>query len=94
MDDTIDIEALIKRAGGVSALARAAGCDHSSVCGWRKTRRVPIGRVRSINRNLGIPLYRLRPDVFPAPKSRQNALHHEGSSSSSRQREEQAETVG
>lgn len=63
------IDELINHAGGVSALARAAGCDHSSIYGWRETGRVPISRVRRLARRLRLPLCELRPDVWP-PKSR------------------------
>lgn len=57
----------IARAGGVSALARAVGVDHSTVVGWRRAGRVPAERVRRVSEVTGLPPHSLRPDLFDPP---------------------------
>jgi DNA-binding transcriptional regulator YdaS (Cro superfamily) len=61
----------IERAGGVSALARAVGVDHSTVIGWRRAGRVPVERVKAVCAATGISPHELRPDIFDAPAAQQ-----------------------
>jgi DNA-binding transcriptional regulator YdaS (Cro superfamily) len=57
----------IEKAGGVSALARAVGVDHSTVIGWRRAGRVPAERVRRIAEVTGMSPHSLRPDLYDPP---------------------------
>ena len=57
----------IERAGGPSALARAVGCDHSTVIGWRRKGRIPAERVRAVAQASGLSPAELRPDLFGDP---------------------------
>lgn len=59
----------IERAGGPSALARAVGCDHSTVIGWRRKGRIPAERVSAVAQASGVPPHQLRPDLFDAPST-------------------------
>jgi len=60
------IEAL-EKAGGPVALARQLSelgpkpISHAAISQWN---RVPAGRVRNVARITGVPLSRLRPDLF------------------------------
>ena len=65
----MDIQDIIKRAGGASKIAKAIGRHHSSVLGWNK---VPAQHVRAVSVLSGIPPAQIRPDVFgeiPPPAS-------------------------
>lgn len=53
-----------KKAAGVCAIAVELGIKHPAVSGWRFT---PPGRVLAVERISGIPRWRLRPDLYPAP---------------------------
>jgi DNA-binding transcriptional regulator YdaS (Cro superfamily) len=56
---------IIEVAGGITNLGRAAGVDHSTVCGWRrKGGLIPVNRAQAIHATLGIPLHEVRPDVW------------------------------
>lgn len=57
---------IVEVAGGITNLARAAGVDHSTACGWRRKGSIPVNRAQAINAALGIPLHEVRPDVWPA----------------------------
>lgn len=63
----MDVELVIKRGGGVVALANALNLDHSAVSKWKRRNRVPTERVPDIERVTGIPRHELRPDLWPAP---------------------------
>lgn len=56
---------VIKKAGGVVAVAAALGIDHSSVSKWQRLPRVPHGRVPALEKLTGIPRHELRPDLWP-----------------------------
>lgn len=57
-----DIIALaIKRAGGISKLAKAIGIRHTSIYVWR---RIPADRIISVEAATGIPREQLRPDLY------------------------------
>lgn len=60
------LEAAIKVAGGVGALARALGISQPSVSSWR---RVPSERVLEIERICGVDRRQLRPDLYPQTPS-------------------------
>lgn len=51
----MDTASIIARAGGVSAVAKALGLDHSSVSKWQ-ARGLPPGRVVAMHRLSGLPL--------------------------------------
>ncbi|GCD53066.1 transcriptional regulator [Acetobacter pasteurianus] len=57
---------LIKAAGGVTKVAKAVNRSHSTVSLWC---RVPAEHVQTVSRLSGIPVWKIRPDVFPAPIS-------------------------
>lgn len=74
------IDAAIRAAGGVGALARKIGIAQPSVSNWS---RVPAERVIAIEAATGVPRSTLRPDLYGAPaesddvdveRSRQYAL--------------------
>ena len=56
------IDFIIKRAGGISALARALGIRHNAIYSWK---RVPAERVLAVEEATGIPRSDLRPDLYP-----------------------------
>lgn len=59
------LDELIRRAGGVSSLARIAGVNHATISAtWRRTGRVPVERAHAISEGLDIPLSDIRPDVW------------------------------
>jgi transcriptional regulator with XRE-family HTH domain len=50
---------------------KIGNCNRSLIWKW-ETRRIPAERVLDVAKATGIPLHRLRPDIYPAPK-RENA---------------------
>jgi DNA-binding transcriptional regulator YdaS (Cro superfamily) len=61
----MDIREIIKQGGGPASLARALGCHHTSISGWR---RVPAERVPAVAAITGIPRHEIRPDLYEAPQ--------------------------
>lgn len=59
--DKSHIKEIAKSAGGVIALSIALGLSRSAVSQWK---RVPIERIRDVERITGIPRHLLRPEVF------------------------------
>jgi antitoxin CcdA len=57
-----EVQTAIDRSGGVSALARSLGIDHSTVSGWRM---IPARHVAAVAAATGLALHELRPDLFP-----------------------------
>lgn len=57
------LEAAIRAAGGVGALARALGISQPSVSNWS---RIPAERVLAVESLTGVPRTALRPDLYPA----------------------------
>jgi DNA-binding transcriptional regulator YdaS (Cro superfamily) len=51
----------IKRAGGIRALARKLGIDHTAVLRWN---RVPYERILEIEKETGVPRETLRPELY------------------------------
>lgn len=66
--DTYDMETkqIIDAAGGVVRVARKIGRSHSTISEWK---RVPPKHVQAVSVLSGIPAWKIRPDVFPAPIS-------------------------
>ena len=64
--DTIDITAIVKRAGGDQAVAQAFGISWQAVQLWRKSR-VPAERVLKLSQLSGVEPNYIRPDVFGDP---------------------------
>jgi DNA-binding transcriptional regulator YdaS (Cro superfamily) len=60
----MSVDEIIEKAGGVGKLAEILGVSHSSVCDWRRSERVPVQRAIAIHETLGIPLHKIRPDVW------------------------------
>lgn len=58
------VDEVIACAGGLSKLAAATGVDHSSVCGWKRKGRIPVGRARAVSDALKIPLHKIRSDIW------------------------------
>lgn len=59
------LEEIIDAAGGVAELARIAGVNHATISAtWRRKGRVPVERARPISDALGIPLHKIRPDIW------------------------------
>jgi antitoxin CcdA len=56
-----EVQAVIDRMGGVSALARRLGVDHSTVSGWKD---VPAKHVPAVAAATGLALRDIRPDLF------------------------------
>lgn len=54
----------IKRAGGTLKLATHLRLSHQAVGQWKIC---PPLRVLAVSRLGGVPTYRLRPDLYPAP---------------------------
>ena len=52
----------VKKAGGVSSLARQLGIKHNAFYVWK---RIPAERVLDIERITGISRHDLRPDLYP-----------------------------
>ena len=52
----------IEKAGGFTALAKFLKCSVPTVHNWN---RVPAERCMAVSKMTGIPLAKLRPDVFP-----------------------------
>src|SRR5215213_11995156 len=57
------LDAAIRAAGGVGALARALGISQPSVSNWQ---RIPAERVLAVESLTGVPRSTLRPDLYPA----------------------------
>jgi DNA-binding transcriptional regulator YdaS (Cro superfamily) len=55
------LAAAIEAAGGVRALARLLGIQHSAVVEWA---RIPADRIIEIEKATGVPRHKLRPDIF------------------------------
>jgi DNA-binding transcriptional regulator YdaS (Cro superfamily) len=62
----MDIKDIIKAAGGCAKLARALGCHHTSILGWKQ---VPPKRVPAVSHVTGISRHALRPDMYEAPQN-------------------------
>lgn len=60
------LETAIDRAGGVTALAGKLNVVPSAVTNWRRRKRIPAEWAAQIAALTGVPLQRLRPDLFPA----------------------------
>lgn len=60
--------ALLKaiEAVGASAIAVACGITRQGVSDWK---RVPPGRVLTVEQVSGVPRHELRPDIFPPPEA-------------------------
>ena len=61
--DAILLE-IIRRFGGQVKLALALGISQGAVSQWR---RVPVHHCLKLSQLTGIPLYEMRPDVYPMP---------------------------
>lgn len=55
-----EIQSIIDRAGGVAALSRRLGLDHSTVSGWTA---VPAKHVPAVAAVTGLALHEVRPDL-------------------------------
>jgi len=60
----MEIKEIVRAAGGPSKLGAAIGLKHSSVVCWT---RVPAIHARKVELVTGIPLHKLRPDLWDAP---------------------------
>ena len=60
----------VKKAGGVTSLARKLGIKHNAFYVWK---RVPAERVLEIERITGISRHDLRPDLYPLPSKEETA---------------------
>src|SRR5215203_4492892 len=65
------LDAAIRAAGGVGALARALGISQPSVSNWS---RVPAERVLAVESLTGVPRSTLRPDLYPSDPPAEGAL--------------------
>jgi TorA maturation chaperone TorD len=66
MDRDPGLEAAVRAAGGIGALARGLGITQPSVSTWR---RIPAARVLEIEALTGIPRTVLRPDLYQEQRS-------------------------
>ena len=63
------VDEIIAVGGGVGRTGEIAGVDHSTVIGWRRRGRVPAVRAIKLSDALGIPLHRIRADLWRPPTS-------------------------
>jgi len=61
----MDIRAIIKDAGGQTALAALLNTRQSVVGNWVLRNNVPADRVLDIERVAGVSRHDLRPDIYP-----------------------------
>lgn len=75
-DGPLTINQIAEIAGGVGSLAEIMGVRWSTVCGYRRTQRgtLPIHHARVVSEALNIPLWRIRPDIWPHPAAEQRHL--------------------
>lgn len=62
----MDIKQIIRSSGGPSKIGKEISRHHTTVLKWE---RVPAEHVLAVSRLSGIPVWKIRPDVFPAPIS-------------------------
>jgi DNA-binding transcriptional regulator YdaS (Cro superfamily) len=69
------LDEIIALAGGTGALAAIIGVNHTSICGYRHTRRqlIPAEHARKVAESLDIPLHEIRPDLWPPAPTAQDA---------------------
>lgn len=60
----MEITEVIKRAGGLTSLAKIVSRHHATVLRWN---RVPAQHARAIEQATGIPRHELRPDLWDPP---------------------------
>jgi hypothetical protein len=60
----MDMPEVIRRAGGLVKLAKAAGRHHATILGWT---RVPPQHVRAVSAATGLSAHELRPDLWDPP---------------------------
>ncbi|MEW9274893.1 YdaS family helix-turn-helix protein [Gluconobacter oxydans] len=60
----MEIDDIIRAAGGPQRVGGEIGRSHSAVCRWRQ---VPAVHVCKLSKMSGIAPHLIRPDVFPAP---------------------------
>jgi DNA-binding transcriptional regulator YdaS (Cro superfamily) len=60
----MEMSEIIRRAGGLVKLAKAAGRHHATILGWT---RVPPKHVKAVAKATGIPPHELRPDLWDPP---------------------------
>ncbi len=54
---------MVASGGGVRALGRTLGITGAAVCQWQHGK-IPLGRIRAIEKLTGIRREQLRPDVY------------------------------
>lgn len=65
----MDVQTLIKQAGGVGKMATKLGVSHSTICDWQRDRTLPISRLPQISAIFEVPIDELLP-VATAPRQR------------------------
>ena len=55
------VQMIVDRVGGVTALAKRLGLDHSTVSGWKA---VPAKHVPAVAAATGLALHDIRPDLY------------------------------
>jgi DNA-binding transcriptional regulator YdaS (Cro superfamily) len=68
----MDVDSIIRAAGGVAKLAAVCGLKHTSVIGWRTRGIIPAERVGDVARATGLSPAQIRPDLaaaFAAPSA-------------------------
>jgi DNA-binding transcriptional regulator YdaS (Cro superfamily) len=60
----MEMSEIIRRAGGLVKLAKAAGRHHATILGWT---RVPPQHVKAVSAATKIPAHELRPDLWDPP---------------------------
>jgi len=61
----MDVETLIKDAGGVGKLAAKLGVSHTSVCDWKRVGFIPSARIVQISAATAIPVEALSKLIRP-----------------------------
>lgn len=66
---SMDVDQVIRRAGGVVALSRATGIKPSTISKWRVSKNgIPADRVPAVSAVTGIPRHEIRADLWEAPE--------------------------
>lgn len=62
------IRRAVKLAGGHTSLGDAVGATKQQVCNWCRRGSVSARYAVPVHLATGVPLHRLRPDLYPSPR--------------------------
>lgn len=67
MSESIVIAEVLKKGGGVGAVAKALNMSAEGVRLWRARGQIPASRVVELEQLTGVPRAQLRPDLYGPP---------------------------